>query len=273
MNARRFVLPLLLASATASAADPWADRVVSYVPGEGVPQVFGSDPPLFFDDPSVAIGEPARTSGGFVVSPYSSPFTREDVVSVGRGGSLVVEFDEPVTDDPLNPFGIDLLVFGNAFFLLSGGFPFADDATVTGWAAEGGTVALSNDLVTWVPVAGLDADGLYPTNGYADAFEFFPAAPGGVLADFALPVDPAYNPVGDTAAEVYAAYNGSGGGAGIDLGALGLASVRYVRVSTSIDALRVPEIDGFADVRGVPEPAAWVLLACAAAARSPRVPR
>ncbi|QDT70421.1 hypothetical protein MalM25_33690 [Planctomycetes bacterium MalM25] len=255
------LLSLVLLAPTTMAADPWADRVVEYTPGTGIPQVFGSDPPLFYDLDTASLGEPARTSGGAVVSPYSSPFAREDIVSIGEGGSLTVAFDEPVEDAPGNPFGIDLLVFGNAFYTLSGGWPFADDATVTGASIEGGVVELSDDGVSWVEVTGLDADGLYPTNGYADASGFFPAAPGGVLSDFTLPVDPSYNPIGDTSAEVYAAYAGSGGGAGIDVGAYGLDSVSYVRVTNPIGSGAVPEIDAFADVRSVPEPTALALLA------------
>lgn len=255
------LLAILLLGSAASAADPWADRVVEYIPGTGIPQVFGSDPPLFYDLDTASLGEPARTSGGFVVSPYSGPFAREDIVSIGEGGSLTVAFDEPVEDDPMNPFGIDLLVFGNAFYTLSGGFPFADDATVTGASIEGGVIELSDDGSTWVEVTGLDADGLYPTNGYADSTGFFPAAPGGVLSDFTLPVDPSYDPIGDTSAEVYAAYAGSGGGAGVDIGAYGLASVSYVRVSNPDGSGVVPEIDAFADVSAVPEPTALVLLA------------
>lgn len=257
------LLSLALLAPSTMAADPWADRVVEYIPGTGIPQVFGSDPPLFYDLDTASLGEPARTSGGFVVSPYSSPFAREDIVSIGEGGSLTVAFDEPVADDPGNPFGIDLLVFGNAFYTLSGGFPFADDATVTGASIEGGVVELSADGSTWVEVTGLDADGLYPSNGYADASGFFPAAPGVVLSDFTLPVDPSYDPIGDTSAEVYAAYAGSGGGAGIDVGAYGLASVSYVRVTNPDGSGFVPEIDAFADVRSIPEPMAFVLLAFA----------
>lgn len=265
---------ILLAVATQAAAqDPWADNVVSYVPGDRIPIVFGSDPPELFDRAESALGSPARTSGGFVVSPYSSPFTRDDVVSIGEGGSLTVSFDEPVTDDPLNPFGVDLLVFGNAFYTLSGGFPFADDATVTGASSEGGVIEISANGSDWSEVTGLEADGLYPTNGFADSAGFFPSAPGGVLSDFTLPVDPSYDPTGDTSAEVYAAYAGSGGGAGIDIGAYGLTEVSFVRVTNPIGSTPIPEIDGFADVRAVPEPTTFLIALVAIAALVPRVRR
>lgn len=243
------------------AADPWADRVVNYTPGSGLPTVFGSDPPEFFDQSEAALGSPSRASGGFVVSPYSSAYTPTDIVALGEGGSLTVAFDEPVLDDPNNPFGIDLLIFGNAFFTLSGSFPYSDDATISGIVAEGGVIEVSADGVNYVTIPGIDPDGLYPTNGYADSTGFFPSEPGGVLSDFTRPVDPAYDPIGDTSAELYAAYNGSGGGAGIDLGAVGLASASFVKITNPVGSGFTPEIDGFADVRAIPEPTAILLLA------------
>lgn len=257
----------LIASSSAVAADPWADAVVEYIPGANLPSVFGSDPPVYFDQATAALGEPTRQSvafGGYVVSPFSSPSDPSEAVALGEGGSLTVAFDEPVTNDPLNPFGVDLLVFGNAFFLTSD-FNFDDGTTVSGVASEGGLIEISADGVTFVPVTGVDADGLFPTNGYADAVDFFPAAPGGVLTDFTLPVDPAFDPTGLGVADLLQGYAGSGGGAGIDIGAYGLQAVSFVRVTNPVNSGVTPEIDGFADVRAVPEPSAIVLVLFGAA--------
>ncbi|TWT96823.1 hypothetical protein Pla108_25970 [Botrimarina colliarenosi] len=264
----RLIVPLIalpVGGMTALAADPWADRVVSYDPGTGVPAVFGSNPPVLFDVADAALGMPTRQSvafGGYVVSPFSAPTDPTEVVALGDGGTLVVAFDEPVTDDPLNPFGIDLLVFGNAFFLTSD-YNFDAATTVTGVDTEGGILAISADGVNWDTVTNLDADGLYPTNGYADTTDFFPASPGGVLADFTLPVDPAFNPNGLGAEALVAGYGGSGGGAGIDIGAYGLSSVSYVRVTNASGSGFTPEIDGFADVSATPEPTSLLLVALA----------
>lgn len=258
--------PLLLVG-VANSADPWADTVVSYTPGEGVPSVFGSDPPDFFERSLSSLGEPTRQSlafGGYVVSPFSPAGDPNEVVALGRGGSLTVAFDEPVTDDPLNPFGIDLLVFGNAF-LLTNNFAFDDTTTVVGVDSEGGLIEVSSDGINFVPVPGIDADGAFPTNGYADTTDFFPAEPGSVLADFTLPVDPSFDPTGLGPADTVAGYAGSGGGAGIDLADVGLSSIRFVRITNPLNSLTTPEIDGFADVRAVPEPAAFLLLAFAVA--------
>ncbi len=253
----------LSATTAAVAADPWADAIVNYTPGTDVPSVFGSDPPVLYDNGTAALGEPTRNSvafGGYTVSPYSAPSDVSEVVSLGKGGSLTVSFDEPVTNDAGNPFGIDLLIFGNAF-LSTNDFNFDANTTNTGSAAsEGGIVSISDDGVTFVEVTGLDADGLFPTNGYADTTDFFPAGPGSVPSDFTRPVDPSLDLTGLGVTATILAYGGSGGGAGIDIGAYGFSEISYVRVTNPVDSLTTPEIDGFADVRAVPEPSAWVLL-------------
>lgn len=78
------------------AQSTFASRVVAYRPGPGV----GAP----FHDPSRALGAPAgagRTSGSL------------DVVGLGRGGTLTLAFDLPITDGP----GADFLVFENAFIV------------------------------------------------------------------------------------------------------------------------------------------------------------
>jgi hypothetical protein len=235
-------------------ADPWADQVVTYTQGAGVGNDFVTGSP--FNDPLTTLGEPTRftspSSFGGAVTPLNAPFRANEIVSIGRGGQLVVKFQDPVTNDPGNPFGIDLLVFGNSFFTGSLASP---SGTASGIASEGGTVEVSADGVNFFAVPGA-ADGLFPTNGYADLTDPFSPAPGAVPTNFTLPVDPAFNPIGKTYAQILAGYAGSGGGLGIDLAPTGLSSISYVRVSNPADAQAVPEIDAFADVAPVPEPTA-----------------
>ena len=249
---RNLLATMLLTASTALAADPWADAVVSYDEG--------TNPGAGFTDASTALGEPTRVTntsfGSGPVTPFFPAGGTDEVVSIGEGGSLTVRFDEPVTDDPLNPFGIDLLVFGNAF-LFGSEFPVTPTTTATGVFNEGGLIAVSDNGVDFVDVTGLDADALFPTAGF---LSFEDGAVSGA-ADFLLPVDPAYDPTGDTPAEIYAAYGGSGGGAGIDLGVLSLSEISYVRVTNPLGSGVTPEIDGFADVRAIPEPTTATLAA------------
>ncbi|MCH8271076.1 MAG: hypothetical protein IH985_07695, partial [Planctomycetes bacterium] len=100
-----------LGPAATGQSNPWANTIVSYVPG--------SNATPGYTTAAVALGEPTRftgVSGGFpgAVTPFNAAWEPDEIVSIGEGGELIVRFDQPVRDDPLNPFGIDLLVFGKA---------------------------------------------------------------------------------------------------------------------------------------------------------------
>jgi len=258
MNRTRCVLPLIAAVAVGTnlptlAADPWADQIVSYSPG--------SNPPIGFSNSSAALGEPTHFSiafGGFPTSPFSGAADGTELVSLGEGGVLIVGFDEPVTDDPANPFGIDLLVFGNSFFHLNS---FNNDQfdTATGdIASEGGIVSVSADGMDYLVVSGVEADGRFPTLGFRDISIPFPST-GVVSTDFTRPVNPNLDVTGLNTAAVAASYDGSGGGAGIDLATVGLSEIRFVKITNPTGSGVTPEIDGFSDVRGIPEPTTLVL--------------
>ncbi len=235
-------------SSTVSAADPWADHVVSFDSG--------SNPTPGYINANAALGEPTHQSiafGGYPVTPFSGAADVSELVSLGEGGELVVRFDEPVVDHPANPFGIDLMVFGNSFFFLNS---FNNDETDTAsgpTASEGGVVSVSADGVNYFVVPGVEADGRFPTLGFSDITIPFPAS-AAVPTDFTKPVDPSFNVTDLNTAAIVAGYNGSGGGLGIDLAAVGLAQISYVKITNPVGSGVTPEIDGLADVRAVPEP-------------------
>jgi len=112
-----------------SAADPFADAVVSFALGDG-----GGYGETYL--PGVVLGPPEGAGGG-------SGST--DVLSLGLEGEIVLELvDRVLVDGP----GADLLVFENPF---------------STWI-ETGRVAVSDDLVTWYefPCDPEDAAGGYP---------------------------------------------------------------------------------------------------------------
>ncbi len=247
----------------AAAADPWADAVVSYEAGAGV----SAD----FSDPAAALGSPTRFTSpsspfGGPTTPFQSAFGADELVSIGEGGHLTVRFDNVIRNSASNPFGIDLLIFGNAFYF-DADFP---NGVAGGFAGEGGTVEVSKNGVDWFLVPDAGADSGFPTLGFSDVTEPFPTAAGSVETDFTKPVDPSFDPTGLSLSAIIAGYDGSGGGLGIDIGALGLDFVRYVRVSNPLGSGFSPEIDGFADVVPTPGTAAVLGLSLGACVRRRR---
>jgi hypothetical protein len=221
---------------------PFATAVISYVPGIGAA--------AGYTNPNAALGSPERFTGeGFLpqaVTPFQPAFTSNELVSIGMGGSLVLSFDHDVQNDPRNPYGVDLLVFGNAFCADAD----APNGVIASFFAEGGTIAVSPDGIAWTTVPLLAADGPFPTLGYRDVGPY-DTRPGSLLTDFTRPVDPALagsSLVGLDWQTLVDAYDGSGGGVGVDLTSVSLAAIRYVRITGPATFGMSPEIDAIADV-------------------------
>lgn len=264
LEARRSCLPipavaLIVVSLTATAqAGPWAAAVVGYDPGTA--------PAAGFTNPLVALGSPERFTGEGTfpgaVTMFNPPFGTDELVSIGEGGQLTVRFDVPVENDPSHLFGADLILFGNSGFI-DAAFPSGQIGTPAAlFGADLATVEVSADGVSFFPVA-LPGAGLFPTQGFLDVSPF-QGSPGSVPSQFLKPVDPSLTLSsfdGLSYADALALYDGSGGGAPIDIAASGLSSVSFVRVSLPDDGdpgtALTAEIDALARV---PEPATGVLV-------------
>lgn len=262
-----------------AAESPYAVEVVSYTAGAGVgPDPITGDP---YSDPTTAIGRPTvDTTGDGLFIPLNErvpvvaaapAFRAHEIVTVGIGGELTLRFDHEVIDHPQNPFGVDLLVFGNAFSPLAGGgrwtngSPFGALLSST-LMEEPALVSVSQDGTNWHSFAsGPRADALAPTLGRLIAFPGGAVPPVGAgnvawwhrATDPTLPPDPAITPAAWNGASVAAVsqwYNGSAGGTGFDLDELplpphpghGLKWIQYVRIQP--DGVVTPEIDAVADV-------------------------
>lgn len=248
-----------LCSGAPAHAQPFADTWVSYTPGANVTPGF--------DDPDSALGMPALNNGSSEVlgeifdngdvTPFNPAFLPDQLVQVGGGGELTVGFDHRVYDDPGNPFGIDLLVFGNAFFFQPDLFgAIAEEASV-----DDALISVSQDKSLWIDVTRVFADALFPTSAYTDTPGAFLSG-GATLSDFTLPVDPSIDWLDATYEQLVtdpgALYAGSGGGGGVDLAETGLPWIQFVRIQAQNGV--VAEIDAFSDVAAVPEPGALALL-------------
>jgi hypothetical protein len=228
---------LALACAAAASQALHAVRVVGYSAGLGAAPGHR--------DPAAALGDPARMTG-FVgseetVTPFQPAYRADQVVSIGAGGWLELELGTPATDDPSHPFGVDLIVFGNAFFA-----DMVPGAGVPLYCAdEGGTIELSDDGQTWFTVPDVTADGPMPTMGWIDAGPY-DTLPGIAPTDFQRPMDPTLaltDLIGMDYADLVAAYDGSAGGVGVDLASVGLPRARLIRISHPADGAGSPEID------------------------------
>jgi hypothetical protein len=223
--------------------NPWADSVISFDEGVG-----GS---AGYNIPEVALGEPSRFTGEDVwpgvVSPFNTPWLSNELVSIGVGGSLVVSFEEPVQDDPANPFGIDLLIFGNTG-CVDNSYP---NGIVGGvYSDDGGHIEVSQDGKQWVAITTELADGLWPTRGFLDS-QPYDAVEGSEPSNFTFPVDPrlTLDDVMDLDNEgLMNLYGISGGGTPIDISETGISEISFVRISVDTNSKLTPEIDGLADV-------------------------
>lgn len=205
----------------------------------------------------------------------------------GTPGFVTIKFDHDVLDDPNNPFGIDFLVFGNAFGVRNSkeNVQLTTDPLTVSFTGKGSyenaLVEVSQDGETWYPYEkGPYADSFMPTLGYL----YDPAAPDtglfngnlywGRAARATRPVNPACSFSafsGLNLAQVCQRYDGSAGGTGFDLAELplpengnGVKWIRYVRISCVEESndegdfgYNVPEIDAVADVAPVSDYELW----------------
>ena len=187
-----------------AAGDPYADDVVAFVPGSGAGGAAGL--------PDVATGPPHGLGlflGGL------------DVVSLGAGGAIDVEFlDNVVVDGP----GVDFTVFENPFLTLASGFlgePFA----------EPGRVSVSQDGVTWYAFDACQTAPLDPPR-YPGCAGVFPTLSDPDDPSTPHPSIPTSTPIGDLVglpqSQIFVP-EGSGGDS-FDLADVGLTWARFVRV-------------------------------------------
>ena len=280
------------ASAYTFNASDFATSVVSYTAGTGTVSGTGS-----YNNPATALGRPTidTVGDGLSISPIQPvplvpvyPAWRDtEIVTVGGGGELILAFDHVVTNDPDNPWGLDLILYGNSQQNFGGGVFWQNgdpSATLVGGVgfAEAGRVSVSigyqglpgespGDASTWRWHAfdsGPYADTYAPTLGrsFDPANAYQPDASWswnnwwGAETDPTLPIDPTgdfADYAGQSVQQVVSDYEHpltntfSAGGTGFDLDWLDtpLSGFRYVRIEDidPNDDVRT-EIDAVADV-------------------------
>lgn len=217
----------------------FAASVVAYTPGVGVASSY--------TNPISALGEPSRiTPGAFggPVTPFSSPWQSNQLVSVGEGGSLTLHFNTPITNDPLHPFGLDFIIFGNSVLSITNG-------DYSGGGITDGTLFGNNAGITRVSVSadGTNFYALNPSNApIVDGW--FPTEGSG---NFFVPVNPGFNASnfeGKNLVGIRALYAGAGGGSGYDLAWAQDLNAQSVALS-SVSFIRIEVLSGKSEVDGV----------------------
>jgi hypothetical protein len=140
------------------------------------------------------------------------PFTNSQLVSIGAGGFLTLQFSTPVFSDRANPFGLDLMMFGNSFFVTTNGTGASARTSGASFTSSVSIrVEVSDDGLSWytldpslAPAVGV----LFPTDWMGDPQMQTPVNPFLGRAEFA----------GLNLARIRSLYAGSAGGAGFDLG-------------------------------------------------------
>jgi len=218
------------------AADPYADQVIGYTPGTGINTAF--------ENSNSALGAPL--SSATITAP---PFSSSDLVGVGNGGQLTLEFNTPILNNPAgHAGGLDFTIFGNEFFTLS-------SSGINGvFSHPGLTVWVSQDNVTYYQLgAPYGADDYYPTQGNGDP---------------SLPINSALSLssfTGQTTGQALSLYNGSAGGASYSISwaedtgghSVNLPSISYVQIQGTSG---FGYVDAVSRVQDIPEPVSGGLL-------------
>lgn len=230
---------LMVAADVASAQ--YAAQVVSYDAGSTPAPVFGTD--MFFDDQAAPLGPPSRFTNRpgspGVVSPFSPPFLRDQIISIGESGQLTLRLSHYAIPQAGGP---EIGVFTNAAIADAdypngqvGSPPFA-------FGVDDAIVEVSEDGVAWIGLAGMNPISFdVPTSGYTDLTDPFSSVPGSAASDFQQPFTgslanfdglPYYDAGGLDVLDLLA---GSGGGTWLDISPSGLPRVGYLRFSVLDD--------------------------------------
>lgn len=266
---RLCTVAVLLAPPGALATNPYAATLIAQ---NGH---YGAAP---YDNPAAVLGEPTRIAvnndpligdspyrssivqGVYNADSQDNAFVTTLSASGGSYGSITVRFDQPVTDDPANPYGIDLNVFGNSFYVGAGTVSDTTDMRthylLGGLFAEPVVVSVSPDNLQWYTYSGgPHGDTAFPTQGkHWDPNQHDASGNGwtDMDTDFTKPVNPTLQGLlgggGLTAHQAMNAYVGAGGGTGFDLAESPYSAIQYVRVASAAGMVG-GEIDALADVR------------------------
>ena len=245
---------VIVSNPHSSFAAGYADGVVNYNPGTGYATEFGTG--IGYTDPLVALGAPQTTTPFGDVTPFNPPYSRLDLVSIGAGGSLTLQFNTPILNDPLHLFGLDFIIYGSAGFIDVDYPNGRTDATAGMFGANPGVTRVSvssGDGIFHIlnPLLAPTVDNLFPTDGAGiPGVPVNPTLTGGDFANRSL-------------AEIRSFYGGGAGGTAYDIAWAVDGNGQSVSLSR-ISQVRIDVVSGRAEIDAlavvVPEPSTWGLI-------------
>jgi hypothetical protein len=193
-----------------------------------------------------------------VNDPYNVTPNHSDVITeIKTGGEITVQLGRKVYHDPNNPYGADLIVYGNSFFdSPSGAVNNKTDMSTlllrsSGIFGHPTVVSVSQDTINWYTLPTPTASYLFPdeayrwddTNNWWTAEQLNPNKP---LNPFIY----TNNFAGDSVAEAVDQFAGASGGTEYSLASTGLPWIQYVRIQPGAGTYTV--IDAIAAVDPTP---------------------
>jgi hypothetical protein len=174
-----------------------------------------------------------------VEPPYwTDPSSNNIITEINAGGEITVNMGRKVYDDPNNPYGIDLIVYGNSFMSASGYVgsevtDFTDENTVlipggsTGIFGHPTIVSISQDGTNWFTYPSTPT--IFPDSSYR--WDGTNHSWTDELANETKPLNPTTGfPGGTTVSSALDRFVGAFGGTGYDLKESGFPWIQFVRV-------------------------------------------
>jgi hypothetical protein len=188
--------------------------------------------------------------------PYNVAPNGSDVITeISSGGQITVQLGRKIYDDPNNPYGVDLIVYGNSFFSASGTSGTITDGTdldavtlISGIYGHPTTVSVSQDGTNWYTYSNTPV--LFPDNAYR--WDDANASWTDEQMNPTKPLNPfvyTNNFGGQSVASGLDQFIGAAGGTGYDLKASGFPWIQYVRVQPGAGTYTV--VDAIAAVNPV----------------------
>lgn len=227
-----------------------------------VPAAVLGRPTLKFTDHFGLGAQKGKIDRSKVIEPpyWTDPQSNNVITEINPGGQITVNMGRKVYDDPNNPYGIDLIVYGNSFYTASGytggavtdgsdmGTVKIPSGSASGIYGHTTVVSVSQDGINWysypqVPVLYPDDTYRWDNTNHCWTEEEMNAT---------KPLNPTMSfSANSTVANVLDQFIGACGGTGYDLKAVGLPWIQYVRVSAITNAGAYTVIDAIGAVNPV----------------------